>query len=366
MYLQLRRPLVTALAMVLGVALVAPMTHADPQSAGSRRDRSQSKNKKEEAAKPPLYPDASRKSPETKASQKLIKQLQAMQEKYEKDDWAGVTVAADEIGANAAANAYDKSIAYSMAGNAASNLDDQNKAADYFAKAVAADGLDNDGHYSTMLNLAIILYQEEKYEESMKVLDRFLAETKSDKPDHIAIRGALLSSLNRNVEAAEVYKSLFEKNPSDKRMLMNAVSALQSADKFPEANVLMEDAYKRGMLTEQRELRSLYVGYMNAERWADAQKVIEDGEAKGILKPGPDLGRDLQVLAQNAYFEDKLAQAIALYQRAAPMMDDGEGYLNLAKVLDMDGKKAQAKEAAKKALEKGVKKPADAKLILSR
>lgn len=363
MFLQFRRPLVTALTAALGVALLVPSVHADPQM--SRRDRAQNKQQKKEEA-PPLYPNAVRKSPETKASPKVIKSLQAMQEKYEKDDWAGVMAAADAVGANAAAGAYDKAIAYSMAGNAAANADDQAKAADYFSKAVEADGLDNNGHYSTMFNLAVIQYQEEKYADALKTIDRFLSETKTDKPDQLSIRGAILSNLNRNDEAAEVYKALVAKYPDDKKILMNAVATLQQADKFPEANVLLEAAYKRGMLTEQRELRSLYVGYMNAERWADAQKVIEDGVAKGIIKTGPDLARDYSVLAQNAYFSDNLPLAIELYKRAAPMAADGEVYLNLAKVYDMDGKKADAKAAAKQALEKGVKKPADAKLILSR
>ena len=120
------------------------------------------------------------------------------------------------------------------------------------------------------------------------------------------------------------------------------------------------------MLTDSRELRSLYIGYMNVERWDDARKVIEDGTAKGILKPGPDLARDYQVLAQNAYAADNLPLAIEFYKRAAPMAADGEAYLNLAKVLDMAGKKAEAKAAAKQALEKGVKKPEDANRILAR
>ena len=105
---------------------------------------------------------------------------------------------------------------------------------------------------------------------------------------------------------------------------------------------------------------------MNDDRWADAQKVMEDSLAKGILQPGPDLARDYQVLAQNAYVEDKIPLAISLYEKAAPMAADGEAYLNLAKVLDFDGKKTAAKAAAQKALDKGVKKPEEAKALLAR
>ena len=66
------------------------------------------------------------------------------------------------------------------------------------------------------------------------------------------------------------------------------------------------------------------------------------------------------MLAQNAFYEQKIPDAIALYTRAAPMLTDGEGYLNLAKLLDYAGRKAEAKEAARQALAKGVKKPEEA------
>jgi uncharacterized protein HemY len=289
-----------------------------------------------------------------------------MQEHYEKEDWAGVITTADQIAAMPAIGAYEKSFAYSMAGNAAANMNDQNKAAEYFGKAIDANGLDNDGHYSTMYNLSIIQYGEEKYADALATMDRFLAETKSEKPEQLAFRAGVLAGLNRNDEAAAIYKDLIAKNPTDKRLLMNGVAALQGAEKFDDANKLLEQAYQRGMLIEPRELRALYIGYMNAQRWKEAQKTIEDGVTKGILQPGPDLARDYQILAQTAYSNDNMPLAIEMYKRAAPMAADGEAYLNLAKVLDMDGKKAEAKAAAKSALDKGVKKPEDAKRILAR
>lgn len=358
-----RRPLVVALTAALGVSLLSGSVFAQSNPRGRHKDAAA---QGQAEAKPPQYPSATRQAPEAKVSPKLIKQLQAIQESYEKSDWPDVMTKADAIGAMSLAGNYEKSFAYSMAGNAAANADDLAKAAAYFTKAIDANGLDNDGHYSTMYNLAAIQYQEEHYAEALTTLDRFLAETKSDKPDHLSLRAGLLANLNRNEEAAALYQSLVAKHPDDKRLLMNAVATLQGAEKYDQANVLLGDAYKRGMLTEPRELRALYVGYMNAQRWDDAQKVIEEGAAKGILQPGPDLSRDYQILAQTAYMADKLPQAIEFYKRAAPMAADGEAYLNLAKVLDMAGKKAEAKAAAKQALEKGVKKPEDANRILAR
>lgn len=371
-----QRPLFVALSAALALAVLAPVAHAqqDQGTLSMREQRAKrmaelgkgKQDAKQEEQKPALYPNATRVSPEAKASGKTVKQLQALQELYEKQDMAGVIAKAEQVAALPAAGAYEKSFAYSLAGNAAADLDDQTKAAEYFGKAVEANGLDNDSHYNTMYNQAVIQFGNEKYADALATMDRFLAETKSVDPKHAGFRAGILANLGRHDEAAVIYKDLVAKNPTDKRILMNAVAALQGADKFDQANVLLEDAYKRGMLSESRELRALYIGYMNAQRWADAKKVIDDGVAKGILQSGPDLARDYQVLAQNAYVDDKIALAIELYGKAAPMAADGEAYLNLAKVLEYSGKKADAKAAAQKALDKGVKKPDEARNILSR
>ena len=374
------RPLATSIAAALALALLAPAANAqqDPTATtGTKTMRQQRAERmaelgkgKEEAKqaedKPAAYPNATRTQPDAKSSGKMIKNLQGLQELFEKRDMTAVIARAEEIVAMPSANAYDKSFAYSLAANAAADQDDQAKAAEYFRRAVDANGLDNDSHYTTMFNLAVIQFGLEKYAEALATVDRFLAESKSEKPEHQSFRAGILANLERHDEAAAIYKDLIAKNPNDKRILMNAVAALQNADKQDQANALLEDAYKRGMLTESRELRALYIGYMNASRWDDTQKVIDAGVSKGVLQPGPDLARDYQILAQNAYADDKIPLAIDLYGKAAPMAADGEAYLNLAKVLEYSGKKAEAKAAAQKALDKGIKKPEEAKGILSR
>lgn len=372
----LSHPLAIAMTAALGLLTIAPIVEAQQQSSTPTMREQRAKRMaelgkgKEEAKqaeqKPAQYPNATRVAPEAKANGKMVKNLQQLQELYEKEDMAGVIAKAEEIAAMPAAGAYEKSYAYSLAGNAAADLDDQAKAAGFFAQAIAANGLDNDSHFNTLYNQAVIEYGNEKYAESLATMDRFLAETKSDKPEHQGFRAGILANMDRHDEAAAIYKDLVAKNPTDKRVLMNAVAAFQGADKFDQANLLLEDAYKRGMLTESRELRALYVGYMNAQRWSDAQKLIDEGIAKGVLQAGPDLARDYQVLAQNAYVDDKVPLAIELYSKAAPMAADGEAYLNLAKVLEYSGKKSEAKAAAQKALDKGIKKPDEAKGILSR
>lgn len=382
------RPLQIAIAAVLMLGvLVPPVVNAQQQNEPKTTERMTMREKRAqrlaeikgekvekgnkgkqavEETRPALYPNATRVSPEAKSTGKMLKELQALQEAYEKQDMPGVITRAEAIAGNPAATAYEKSFAYSLAANAAADLDDQARAADYFSKAVESNGLDNDNHFTTLYNLAVIQFGLEKYQEALATLDRFLAESKSEKPEHQSFRAGLLANLGRNEEAAAAYKVLIAKNPDDKRVLMNAVASLQGADKYNEANVLLEGAYKRGMLTEARELRALYVGYMNEARWNDAKAIMEAGTSKGILEQNAQLAKDYMVLAQNAYAEDNIPLAIEMYTKAAPIAADGEAYLNLAKVLEYSGKKADAKAAAQKGLDKGLKKPDDAKRILSR
>lgn len=380
------RPLHVAIAVALMLAVIAPpMANAEPQAEPKNTERMTMREKRaqrmaeikgesgkkksdkgDEEQKPALYPNATRVAPEGRATGKLLKQMQALQELYDKPDMAGVMVKAEEIAAMPNANAYDKSYVYSIAASAAADQDDQAKAEDYFRKALDSNGLDNDSHFTSMFNLAVIQYQQEKYQEALATLDRFLLESKSDKTAQLSFRASLLASLDRNQEAADAYRALIVKNPDDKRLLMNAVAALQAADQFDQANVLLEDAYKRDMLTESGELRALYVGYMNASRWKDARDVMEAGTRKGTLEASPQLAKDYMVLAQNAYAEDDIPLAVEMYTKAGPMAADGEAYLNLAKVFEYNGQKAEAKTAAQKALAKGLKKPEEAKRILSR
>ena len=368
------RPLAIAVCAVLSLAIAAPVFAQQQAGSTSLREERAKRmkelgkggdTKKGETQEQQLYPNATRVSPEAKAKGDNLKALQELQAAYEKQDYAGVIAKADAIAAKSDANAYEKSFSYQLAGSSESSLGDEAKAGEYFKKAIDANGLENNSHYMAMYNLAIVQYGLKQYEQSLATLDRFLSETKSDKQDAQQLRAALLANLGRSNEAAKMYEDQLAKNPNDKKALMNAVATYQEAKQDDKANALLEDAYKKGMLTEPKELRALYVGYMNAERYKDAQRVMEEGETKGILKPGPELATDYMILGQNAYFKGSDSDAITFYKKAAPMAADGEAYLNMAKILRDQGKTADAKQAAQQALDKGVKKPAEAKEILS-
>lgn len=370
------RPLTLAIAATLVAAFASPVFaqqgygQTGDSARAQRAKRLKELGKGEETAKqqeaqPALYPNATRQSPEAQSKGKGLKALQELQKAFEQQDHAGVIAKADALAASDA-NAYEKAFAFQLAGNAAADLGDEAKSAAYFRKALEANGLDNDSHYQVMYNLAVVEYGLEQFPAALATLDRFLAETKSDKPEHQALRGGILAGMGRNDDAAKLYAELLAKHPDDMKVRMNAVAAYQHADQFDKANALLADAQKKGLLTEANQYRALYIGYINDDKSKEALAVIEDGLAKGVIKPGPELAKDFAVLAQKAYYSGSDMDAIALYKRAAPMSADGEASLNLAKILDTQGKKAEAKAAAQVALDKGVKKPEDARRILGK
>ena len=345
-----------------------------------------------------LYPDATRQVPAAKASAKLSKQLRNLVELYDGDKPAEARALAAEIVANPGANPYERAFAAQLGAQAAYDMDDVAAAMAGLRQALQLDGLDNNGHYQAMYMLAQLQLQEEQYAEALVTLDRFLTETRSQKPDQLVLKGNALYRLKRYPEAAAVLKQavaaspepksdwlqllmgsyfemkqpaeaakiaeqLIRSNPNDKRLLMNLASIYMQADQTDKAAALLEKLRAGGLLTEDKDYRNLYALYLNVEgREKEAAAVINDGLQKGVLKPD---FQAYQALAQAYYFSEQPGLAIDAYAKAAPLAPDGETYLNLAKALWQEGRLAEAKRAAQQALDKGIKKPADAKTILA-
>ncbi|MGH8031507.1 MAG: tetratricopeptide repeat protein [Luteimonas sp.] len=358
----------------------------------------QKTSEKPDAAQEVMYPDAARQSPDTKPTAKGTPKLQKLSDLYQQDRAAEGLAIADEIIANPSANLYEHAFAAQLAAQMAYNQNDNAAAKAYAQKAIAFNGLDNNGHYQTMYLLAQLQMQDEQYVPALATLDSFLAETKTQKPEYLVLKGNALYRLERYqeavpvlqqaiaaapapksewtqllmasyfesdqpAEAAKLAEQLLAKNPNDKTLQLNLASIYMQAEQNDKAVALLETLRTAGQLTQDKEYRNLYALYLSMDgQEKNAIAAINDGLEKGILKP------DYQAyvaLAQAYYFSDQIAPSIEAYRQAAPLGPDGETYLNLAKVLLGDGNAAEAKKAAQQALDKGVKKPEDAQKILA-
>ena len=390
---------------LLSLALMAAFCGGAVLDANAARRGEQ---KKEEV----LYPDATRQEPEAKGSPKVLTKLNKLIEAYNKaldqeDEakaTAGYTTArtlADEIIANGSANAYDKALAAQIASQAALNTDDEAAAEGYLKQAVDANALGNNQHFQLMLQLAQLQLQKDDYTNGFATLDKYLAESKSKRPADFAFKGqylyqadrfaecipplkqAIETSINPEdkvdnwtqilmvcyqeagqlAEAVKVAEQLAAKSPNDKRAQMNLASIYLNSEQEAKAAAVLEKLRAAGLMTEEKDYRQLYLTYANMEgKEKDVIAVVNEGLQKGVVKP------DYQTylaLAQAYYYSEQIPQAIEAWQKAAPLSKDGETYLNLARVLWQEGRIPEAKVAARAALDKGLKKPDDAKKIIA-
>ena len=361
-------------------------------------DRAERNQKKGSEKQEVLYPDATREEPKTKGAAKVQAKLQKLVGAYNKDDFAATRTQADELLANPAANDYDKAVAAQLASQAAYNLDDTPATIAYLKQAIQLNALDNNNHYQLMYMLAQVQLQEDQYTEGLATLDRYLIETKSKKPEDLALKGQGLYQAERYAEAIPALKQAIEtspepkdnwqqllmasyaetgqsgdaiqmaekiaaKAPTDKKAQMNLASVYLQADKFDQAAAVLEKLRAGGLMTDEKDYRQLYTTYANMDgKEKEVIAVINDGMQKGILKPDQ---QTYLALAQSYYYSDQIPPAIDAWNKAAPLSKDGETYLNLAKVLWQEDRIPEAKQAAKSALEKGIKKPEEAKKIIA-
>ena len=379
---------------IIGV-LGAATANVAAETTRDRADRSQKKGSEKQEI---MYPDATREEPKLKGAAKAQAKLQKLVGVYKKDDYAATRTQADELLANPAANDYDKAVAAQLASQAAYNLDDTPATIAYLKQALQLNALDNNNHYQLMYMLAQVQLQEDQYTEGLATLDRYLTETKSKKPEDLALKGQGLYQAERYAEAIPALKQAIEtspepkdnwqqllmasyaetgqsadaiqmaekiaaKAPADKKAQMNLATVYLQADKFDQAAAVLEKLRAAGLMTDEKDYRQLYTTYANMDgKEKEVIAVINDGMQKGVLKPDQ---QTYLALAQSYYYSDQIAPAIEAWKKAAPLSKDGETYLNLAKVLWQEDQIPEAKQAAKSALEKGIKKPEDAKKIIA-
>jgi tetratricopeptide (TPR) repeat protein len=206
------------------------------------------------------------------------------------------------------------------------------------------------------------LYRLERLPEAATVLKQAVQASPQPKAEWMQLLMGVYADMDQPAEAARIAEELSAKNPEDTSVQMNLASIYMQNEQTDKAAAVLEKLRAGGMLKSERDYRNLYALYLNTQgREKDAIAVIAEGLQKGLLKP------DFQTSsaqAQAYWFSDQPGPAIEAYKRAAPLAPDGETYLNLARALNNEGRAAEAKEAARQALAKGVKKPEDANRIV--
>lgn len=405
----------TALAAALA-ALLASLPVADAQaenktstSRGQRpvvEDAEESAPAEEKSGKAskddkgPQFPNATRAEPAKVKPGKLQGKLTKMYDLLEKDKFAEVIERAEEVLADPKATPYERGHAAYVAGYAAIDLGeaDYSKAIGYLTKAIESDQMTNSTHFTLMYQVAQMQLSDEKYEDSLKMLDRYFAESKSNDVKAHALRGNALYRLERYPEAIEALKKAIEpgkdpekavidmltasyfetdqmdeaaklaeaqaaKRPDDKRAQLDLATIYLNGNQPDRAAAVFEKLRAAGKLTESADYEQGARILAQIEgREKDAAAFISEGLGKGVLKPSAQI---YSLLGQSYYYAEMMPEAAAAWEKGAPLAKDGELFLNLAKARGELEQFAGAKSAAEQALAKGVKRPGDAWLVIA-
>ena len=271
----------TLLAAAIGAALLfGAVSPVDAQRGSARREQREAAKKPVAAAE--QYPEATRKSPEVRASSQQQRKLQKLIDLYDEDKGAEARALADEIIATEKASAYDKSFAAQLAAQAAYDLDDAAAAMAYLAKAIEFNGLDNNGHYAAMLMLGQLQMQEEQYEQALATFDRLFIETKVQKPEHLALKGNVLYRMERFDEAAEVLKQAIAAAPEPRADWSQLLMASYfDSGRSEEASRLAEEIAANSP-ADKRAQMNLVAAYLQADQYDKAAVMAEGFEYRGI------------------------------------------------------------------------------------
>jgi predicted Zn-dependent protease len=355
------------------------------------------------------FPNATRKEPKTDMSQAAQKKLSEAYAEIDKNQPDKAEALLNEVLSNAKATNYEKAAAYAGLAGIAWERDKPEDAIQFNQKAIALDALDNRGHFGALYQVAQLQLQEEHYNESLAAIDQWLNLTRAEKPDAYAIRGNAMYRLERYPEAAEAMKKaialspkpsdswiqilmasytdaenyteaakmgeeMLAKDPNNKKIMLQLASIYmqnKSGDKGAQkqsdekALAVLEGAYKRGLLTEERELKQLYQSYNYLDQPEKAAEVINAGLTKGVLKQNADTFKglaDAYELSAEAAQKSKdetrrkelSGKAADAYGKAAALTPDS-GDLDMTQgqlLLDLD-RFAEAKTALNTALKKG-------------
>jgi tetratricopeptide (TPR) repeat protein len=207
-------------------------------------------------------------------------------------------------------------------------------------------------------------YNNGKYAEAIVPLKRAI-ELKPEGPEEQWLQMLLASyaETDDNASAIALGEQMKAANPEDKRSVMTLAMIYNNADQPEKAAAVLDDARKRGMMTEAVDYQRLVSMYFGMDREKDAALILEEGMGKGIV---PADAKNYALLAQAHYFSDNVDAAIAAAQKAAPLATDGEPGLFLAQILGQEDRNDEAKAAARAALAKGLKQPGDAWMTIAR
>ena len=354
-----------------------------------------------------LYPNATRTEPKldlkSEKDQKALNEGLDAANNGEKDK--ALQLLQPLADGSATSSKYAQALALQGIANMKYNDGDVKGAITTLKQALDIGVMPNDTYFQLKYMYTQFLVADEQYDAALKSLQEWRAEGKKETADSYGLEGNIDYRLGKYPEAiaaitkaksmpdakpqgswdqilaasyaetgqgdkaADLAAAELQKNPNDPTALNNAASALIQAQKYPDAIALMEKGRAAGAFKDEKQYINLAKVYLidgqdHTDRQeanaAKAAAVLDDGLAKGVVKPSAEVYKLQGDAAITAGKEDA---ALAAYQKAAPLAKDGEVTLSVARLQLQKNQYAAAEKSATDAISKGVQHKGQAYMV---
>jgi len=309
----------------------------------------------EQARQPSQYPNATRPEPkDTTVSDKEAKLLNEGLSAANGGDAATAQKDLQPIADNGS-NAYAKAMALRGLAQLKYNSGDTKGAIALQKQAVDLNSLPNDDYFPALFALAQMYMADEDYQDASATLDQWMQQSGKQSADAYALKGNALYRLEKYPDAvaavqkaksltdqpkpdwdqiliasyfamdkyddaAKVAEAALAKDPNNAKLLMNVVQIYMNAHEYDKALPLLERARASGQITDEATYVNMAKLYYNMAvdgkdpktNALKAAQVVQDGMAKGVIKPGSD---NYKLLGDAYLLAGDIAKANAAYDK---------------------------------------------------
>lgn len=371
------------LSLALATALGLGMTTYSPDASAQR-------GKEPKAEVLEVLKTSGRKNPKVTTSRDGARNLQKAIDLYYEDDEAKSQEALElvnrQLESNSRLTPYERAKFNQLKAQLLNDQDDIEGAIEAAQAALSADGLPNIEYLDSQYNLAVMLSNAERYEESIQVANAWAADAPKmtsgvavlqarnhydleqydkavewidqafatgDEPQKawFQIRVNALYSLERFDDAITYLTELLTKQPGQPEFLNLLVNAYIEKENYPGALQVLLDAQAAGQLSNETQYVQIYQLYTNTDQPIKAAEALDSFLSGGQIKPAANRYIDLGEAWYEAEQQDK---ALAAFQKAAELSPDNgsaDAWMG-ALLLDME-KAKEAKVALETAFRKG-------------
>ena len=359
------------MVLLAGVWLVPPTAYAQGADAAGEESRPEQRTRRTPAMRERVY-----------------NRLSEAQECAEADDIACAMDLLTQVREMSGLNSYETAQMWNFYAFIYFGEDNFPEAIRAYAMVLEQPDLPLGMETTTMFTLSQLYFQEEQYNESLAMLDRWFEVAENPAPSAYILRAQLFYSMERYAEGIEpvnmaievareqgrelqenwyrllnVFYYELEDYPNVIRVLRTIIDTWPKREYFVQLSAmygeegddarqiaLYETAYEAGWLVRGNELVQMAQLLLSADIPIKAAKIMEAGLSEGTIEPTE---TNWRILAQALQLAQEDEQAIPALDQAAHLSESGELHVRLAQSYQNLARWDECIEASRTALSMG-------------